>query len=127
MQETAPNRLDEPTSLLVSPFGQPRDSHRRGTADSYAPQMRIVKGDVPVSSRSPSPRRSVAPARTTCHPGPRHTVALRLGAEIDSLSERLSLAATRRRAARRGGYYLRRSRGRCVAPSRLHAPVLSRP
>jgi hypothetical protein len=54
MQETAPNRLDEPTSLLVSPFGQPRDSHRRGTADSYAPQIRIVKGDIPVSPRSPS-------------------------------------------------------------------------
>jgi len=55
MQGTDPNRPDEPTPLLMSPFSQPRDSHRRGAADSYAPQIRIVKGDVPVSPVAPVP------------------------------------------------------------------------
>src|SRR2546426_8118855 len=68
MQGTDPNRLDELASL-VSPFGQPRDSHHRRAADRYAPQIRIVKGDVPVSPRSPSSSRSGAPARTSLHRG----------------------------------------------------------
>jgi len=70
-----PNRLDELASL-VSPFGQPRDSHHRRAADSYAPQIRIVKSDVPGSPRSPSSSRSGAPARTSRHTGHRRTASL---------------------------------------------------
>ena len=54
MQGTDPNRLDELASL-VSPFGQPRDSHHRRAADRYAPQIRIVKGDVPVTDATGIP------------------------------------------------------------------------
>jgi len=54
MQGTDPNRLDELASL-VSHFGQPRDSHHRRTADRYAPQIRIVKGDVPVTDATGIP------------------------------------------------------------------------
>src|SRR2546428_5035069 len=71
---------------LVSPFGQPRDSRHRKTADRYAPQIRIVKGDVPVT-----PVASV-PAGQALQPEPVVTqglgalhVALRLGDHADAV------------------------------------------
>lgn len=37
----------------MSPFGSRRVSHPRGTADSYAPQIRVVKGDASCRRCSP--------------------------------------------------------------------------
>ena len=46
MQETDPNRLDEHLPPRVALRAAAGSAIAQGTADSYAPQIRVVKGDV---------------------------------------------------------------------------------